>query len=88
MAQELINVGTAPNDGLGTPIRTAFIYCNDNFTELFNRVQTVAPASPEGAPGDLAGMIAWDSTYLYVCVADYEGSTTIWQRVVFDTTPW
>jgi hypothetical protein len=36
MAQELINVGAAPNDGQGDPIRTAFTKCNDNFTELFS----------------------------------------------------
>jgi hypothetical protein len=88
MAQQQINIGAAPNDGLGTPIRTAFGFCNSNFTELYNRVQTVAPASSEGAPGDLAGMIAWDATYFYVCVADYDSSTTVWQRIAFDTTPW
>ena len=38
MAQELINVGAAPNDGLGDPIRTAFIKTNNNFTELFGTV--------------------------------------------------
>jgi hypothetical protein len=36
MAQQEINVGTAPNDGQGDPIRNAFIKCNDNFTELFS----------------------------------------------------
>ena len=36
MAQQTINVGTSPNDGQGDPIRTAFIKCNDNFTELFS----------------------------------------------------
>jgi hypothetical protein len=35
MAQEIINVGAAPNDGQGDPIRTAFTKCNDNFTELY-----------------------------------------------------
>jgi hypothetical protein len=35
MAQELINVGAAPNDGQGDPVREAFIKCNNNFTELF-----------------------------------------------------
>jgi len=33
-------------------------------------------------------MIAWDNTYFYVCVADYDSSTTVWQRIAFDTTPW
>jgi hypothetical protein len=36
MAQQQINVGAAPNDGLGDPIREAFIKCNNNFTELFS----------------------------------------------------
>jgi len=36
MSQEIINVGSAPNDGSGDPIRTAFIKCNDNFTELYD----------------------------------------------------
>jgi len=31
-----------------------------------------------GSDGDVAGMIAWDSTNLYVSTADYDGSTTIW----------
>lgn len=35
MAQQTINVGTAPNDGTGTPLRTAFQYTNSNFTELY-----------------------------------------------------
>jgi hypothetical protein len=36
MAQEIINVGSAPNDGQGDPIREAFTKCNNNFTELFS----------------------------------------------------
>lgn len=35
MAQQIINVGLAPNDGLGDPIRTAFEKTNANFTELY-----------------------------------------------------
>ena len=35
MSQEIINVGSAPNDGLGDPIRTAFIKTNNNFSQLF-----------------------------------------------------
>ena len=36
MAQQTINTGTSPNDGAGDPLQTAFIKCNDNFTELYN----------------------------------------------------
>lgn len=38
MAQQTINVGSAPNDGTGTPLRTAFQYTNSNFSELYTAV--------------------------------------------------
>jgi hypothetical protein len=88
MSQQIINVGTAPNDGVGDAIRTAFIKCNSNFSELFSRVQDAPPGSPGGTTGDSAGMIAFDDQYLYVCVADFDTSSEIWRRVAFDTTPW
>ena len=35
MAQQVINIGTAANDGSGDPLRTAFDKANDNFSELY-----------------------------------------------------
>lgn len=35
MTQQIINVGSAINDGTGDPARTAFTHCNENFTELY-----------------------------------------------------
>lgn len=43
MAQQIINVGTVPNDGTGDGLRTAYIKCNQNFSELYN--VTIAPTS-------------------------------------------
>jgi predicted ribosome-associated RNA-binding protein Tma20 len=42
MAQQMINVGTTPNDGSGDPLRTAFEKCNNNFTELYSTSFTPA----------------------------------------------
>lgn len=42
MAQQIINVGNRPNDGAGDPIRTAYIKCNDNFSELYNQTAGIA----------------------------------------------
>ena len=81
MARESINVGTLPNDGLGDPLRTAYIKCNNNFIELYGRLQTTPPTSSLGQPGDLAGMTAYDDQYFYYCFADYDSSTVIWKRV-------
>ena len=36
MAQEIINVGTLPNDGEGDPLRVAFQKINNNFTQLYS----------------------------------------------------
>jgi hypothetical protein len=35
MTQQLINIGTSPNDGSGDPLRVAFAKINNNFTQLF-----------------------------------------------------
>jgi len=34
-AQQLINVGTTPNDGTGDTVRAGFIKVNENFTEVY-----------------------------------------------------
>jgi hypothetical protein len=43
------------------------------------------PASSTGAIGDTAGMVAYDSNYLYVAVGNYDGTTHIWQRSALAT---
>jgi len=59
MSQQTINIGTAPNDGTGTPLRTAFDYCNLNFTELYTAVgpsgnNIVCPGTLTVSAGTLA----------------------------------
>ena len=41
MTQQIINVGTLPNDGEGDPLRVAFQKINENFTQTFT-----APGAP------------------------------------------
>lgn len=36
MSQEIINIGTSPNDGAGDPLRVAFQKINNNFLQLFS----------------------------------------------------
>ena len=42
--QEIINIGTSPNDGQGDPLRTAFAKINNNFTNLFNTTSSTSTA--------------------------------------------
>lgn len=36
MSKQDIDIGTAPDDGTGDPIRTAFNKSNENFTEVYD----------------------------------------------------
>ena len=81
MTQQLINVGAAANDGTGDGLRTAYIKCNDNFTELYSRAQASPPPTLVGEPGDFAGQYAYDSSFFYYCFANYDGSSVIWAEV-------
>ena len=50
---------------------------------------STAPAHSYGVAGDKIGMLAFDSTYIYYCTADYvNNSTDIWKRVALDATAW
>lgn len=51
MSQQTINVGSAPNDGLGDPLRTAFQKTNANFTELYGQAipSSANPTATAGA---------------------------------------
>jgi hypothetical protein len=50
MAKQVINIGTAANDGTGDALRTAFDKVNDNFNELYtddtNDVSSIVATAP------------------------------------------
>ena len=84
LTQLVIDVGAAPNDGEGDPIRTAFIKTNDNFTELYSIPNTTPPSTPKGKFGDQPGMYAYSSGYFYYCFGIYDNINAIWGTVVSD----
>lgn len=69
------NIQLAPN-GAGR-----VIVVDDSIT--INASKT--PAASVGAAGDKAGMIAWSQSYIYVCVADYDGISNIWRRAAISS---
>ncbi|MFX5117950.1 phage tail protein [Acinetobacter baumannii] len=63
MTKQVINVGSAANDGSGTPARTAFQYVNANFSELYdfltgttnaNTLPAALPIAKGGTGGNTA----------------------------------
>lgn len=49
---------------------------------------TAVPTSSIGVAGNKKGMYAVDSTYLYVCTANHNGTTHIWKRIALLNTTW
>jgi hypothetical protein len=56
--------------------------------EIENVLRIVSvPSTKFGLAGDLAGDVAYNSSYLYICIQNYtNGSAQIWERVLFDST--
>lgn len=52
------------------------------------QLTTTVPTSSVGIQGDRAGQIASDSNYIYVCTADWDGSTNIWKRTALTGGAW
>ena len=64
MAQQNINIGTSANKGDGEPLRTAFDKINDNFSELYLKVDNLT-GGVGVTVGDIKGSVfADDSTVL------------------------
>jgi hypothetical protein len=81
MAKQTINIGSAPNDSTGDPLRTAFSKINNNFDELYSEVgnsnfrfsqntMTTTAGNIDLAPPDGAAVVTGDQTQLYVSSAN------------------
>ena len=88
-AQQTINTGTNPNDGVGDSLRTAFTKVNANFTDLYNTAvfsnSVVQWSSLTNTPATLAGYGITNgitaataaSTYAPIASPTFTGTVTI-----------
>ena len=83
-------INTLGSLGSNSPLHFVFITrdCGTNIEIVpVNRprkatqLTTTVPTSSVGAQGDKTGTIAINNSYIYVCVADYDGVSNIWKRV-------
>ena len=56
-----------------------------NLIASLTHVKSAPTGNSYGAAGDKEGMITFDSSYLYVCTADYTGSSNVWKRLALTT---
>jgi len=81
--QEIINIGTLPNDGEGDPLRVAFGKINNNFSNLYSTfVNTSSSYSVGNVPGQVifetpANTFTMGQFYIYTADATTEESQTI-----------
>ena len=99
-AYVLIEAGNSTSTPKKINLRASFVdvYANLRFqqagqglvfpddTTQQTALQVRTPASSIGDAGDLAGMFAFDQNYIYVCTADYDGTTAIWKRTSTGST--
>ena len=83
MAQEIINIGTTPNDGTGDPLRTAFTKVNENFTELYDTADT-QDLDFTGDSG--TGAVELDSQTLNLVGTNGVQTTASGQTITIDTS--
>ena len=82
MAQQVINVGTAPNDGTGDTLKASFTKANANFTELYTRPlgnaytgSSTAPSAPN------VGDLWYDLSTGVLSIRVNDGSSQQWVMV-------
>lgn len=68
----------------GTTIEVTPVNRPRKATQIVNDV----PTGSVGVPGDRTGSVAFNSTYLYLCTADYDGTSNIWKRVTLNSGAW
>ena len=51
-------------------------------------LRVAVPTTSLGASGDVPGLYATDSSYFYVCLNQYDGTTNIWRRITIPSTTW
>jgi hypothetical protein len=60
-----------------------------DFKDITNTPFVEAPLTEKGTDGDEAGMISFDSDFMYFCVQDYtDGLEPIWKRVELLAQTW
>lgn len=75
MAKQTIGVGLVGNDGLGDPLRNAFVKVNENFTELYNDAFDGAYTSLTGRPTSLLFFVN-DGANNQILTTDGDGTIT------------
>lgn len=87
MAKQVINIGSAANDGSGDPLRDAYDKCNDNFTEVYDDILAIQGSMPtttgmfrsagsESCAGTVGEVIAFSLQFASVytlIIMDYQG---------------
>ena len=76
MSQQLLNIGTLPNDGTGDTLRAGGDKINDNFTELYGLVDNYRANGAETATAGehtVSFSSSLGTTDLHIEITDYNG---------------
>lgn len=72
-----------------TAHQAAISITESQISDLGSYLEPVStPTASTGQVGDDAGLVAFDSNYIYYCTASYDGSTHIWKRTAWSGDTW
>ena len=84
------DLGTKPTTIAGYGITDAF---DGEYSSLANIPDLMSnwvaePASSVGQAGDVTGMVAYNESYMYICVRDFDGADGCWKRITLSSATW
>jgi hypothetical protein len=53
-----------------------------------SRILFDVPTSSIGTQGNIEGDLAFDSSHIYYCSADYDGTSNVWKRLAWSEDTW
>jgi hypothetical protein len=59
-----------------------------SYNNLTDKPTVAVPATSIGQAGDTTGNVAFDSGYMYYCIAPYDGIVNVWKRVAWSVDTW
>jgi len=87
---EFSSLTNSPTTVAGYGITDAFDGDYASLTNIPDKMDNwqAEPASSVGQAGDTAGMISYSSSFMYICIRDFDGADGCWKRITLSSATW
>ena len=87
---EFSSLTNSPTTVAGYGITDAFDGDYASLTNIPDKMDNwqAEPASSVGQAGDTAGMVSYSSSFMYICIRDFDGADGCWKRITLSSATW